>query len=77
MSSVQGANDSVSTSRRGGIVNTVRSSALLILALIGLVEVIVGYVMHTGVWAAILAVWGSGLILVGLVGYAFVWWKRQ
>ena len=77
MSSVQETNDSVTYSRQSGILATVRNSVLLTVALIGLLELVVAYAIHTGVWAAILAVWGSGLIIVGLVGYTFVWWKRR
>lgn len=78
MSSVQRADDSTGVvGSSWKILDTIRNSALLVLAVIGLLEVLIGYVMHTGVWAALLAVWGSGLILVGVVGYVFIWWQRQ
>lgn len=32
---------------------------------------------YTGVWAAILAIWGTALIIVGVGLYALVWWFHQ
>lgn len=76
MSSVQQSSDSAGLLDSSAI-QTVRSSVLLLLAVIGAVEVVLGYIINTGAWAAILAVWGTGLIVIGLVGHTFVWWKRQ
>jgi len=30
-----------------------------------------------GLWAAVFTVWGAGLVLVGVVGYTLVWWRRR
>ena len=30
-----------------------------------------------GLWAAVLGVWGTGLMLAGFLGYAFVWFQRR
>lgn len=55
----------------------IRQSLLLSLATIGVFFVLLGYVIQTGVWAALLAVWGSGLFIAGVGGYSFVWWRRS
>ncbi|QLC34733.1 hypothetical protein EFA46_010715 (plasmid) [Halarchaeum sp. CBA1220] len=76
MSSVQETRDSASPLDRS-VLRTVRHSVLLLLAVVGLVEILLGYAINTGPWAAIVAVWGAGLVVVGVVGHTFVWWKRQ
>lgn len=59
------------------VLQTIRSSVLLILAVAGVLTILVGYVIQTGVWAAILAVWGTALVALGIVGYTIIWWDRR
>lgn len=78
MSSVrQTSEQSESSGGLWNVVGTVRNSVLLMMALAGALLVLFGYVINVGVWAAIYAVWGTGLMLVGLSGYAIIWWKRR
>lgn len=58
-------------------VDKIKHSALLSLALFGVLMLLTGAALQTGVWAAMLAIWGGGLILVGGIGYGIIWWKRQ
>ncbi|QLH80470.1 hypothetical protein [Halosimplex pelagicum] len=55
----------------------IRRSLSLKLALVGLGFVSLGYLLQTGVYAALLPIWGAGLLLVGTVSYALVWRTRQ
>lgn len=66
-----------SASRQWGVLGTIRHSVLLMLAVAGALLILVGYIIHVGVWAAVYAIWGGALVIVGLVGYSFVWWTRQ
>ena len=68
-------NDSTLTIRAIG--ETIRGSVLLLLAVAGALLILLGYVLQTGVWAAIVATWGVALVGVGLLGYLLVQWKRQ
>lgn len=88
MGSTQRANDPETTSRsRDSVLEPLFNSVLLRLAAAGAVFVALGAVMNgitmggegelMGLWSAIFAVWGSGLILVGLGLYGFVWWRRR
>ena len=49
-----------------------RSSFPLRLALGGLLLVITGFVLNTGVWAALLVIWGTAILLVGLVSHLYI-----
>lgn len=60
-----------------GILQKIGSSVLLMIAVAGVLTVLTGYVIQTGVWAAILAVWGTALVIVGVVGYTAIWWDRR
>ncbi|NUB93596.1 hypothetical protein HT576_21680 [Haloterrigena sp. SYSU A121-1] len=88
MGSTQRASDPETTSRfRETVFDSIFDSVLLRLAAAGVVFVALGAVLNgvtlggegelMGLWAAIFAVWGSGLILVGLGLYSFVWWRRR
>ena len=55
----------------------VRESLLLRIAVFGILLIFAGYVINYGVWAAILPTWGVAMILLGVGGYAFVWWNRR
>ncbi|MDS0223036.1 hypothetical protein NDI54_16950 [Haloarcula sp. S1AR25-5A] len=81
-----GPNEAV-YSRSEGIVETIRDSILLKIAIGGIVFTLVGVFFDSGIlvptgglwsiWAAIFAVWGAGLFLLGIVGYGFFWWRRR
>lgn len=76
-----GAMDHESKQRAGPpayrrVLDALRSSALLSLAAGGVLFVLIGYLIQTGVWAAIFAVWGAGMIGIGLVGYGLLWARR-
>ena len=59
------------------VIEPVANSVLLKLATMGVVLFALGAILNEGVWAAILGVWGGGLILVGLSLYGFIWWRRN
>lgn len=98
--------DSVTTPRSvvSRVLSQVRDSVLLLLATVGVVEIILAGIIQLlldndiigrdaglsgiladlfsdgntwGLWAAVFTIWGMGLILVGVVGYTFVWWRRR
>ncbi|WP_247004419.1 hypothetical protein [Halosolutus gelatinilyticus] len=50
----------------------IRSSFPLKLAAAGILFVVVGFVLNSGVWAGILPIWGFALVLVGLGSYSFI-----
>ncbi|ADB63241.1 hypothetical protein Htur_4430 (plasmid) [Haloterrigena turkmenica DSM 5511] len=88
MGSTQRANDPETTSQsRDSILEPLFDSLLLKIAAAGAALVALGAILNgvtlggegelMGLWAAIFAVWGSGLILVGLGLYSFVWWRRR
>ncbi|ELZ15400.1 hypothetical protein C477_16985 [Haloterrigena salina JCM 13891] len=89
MGSTQRANDPETTSRvRETVFDSIFDSVLLRLTAAGAVFVALGAVLNgitwgsgdgqlMGIWAAIFAVWGSGLILVGLGLYSIIWWRRR
>jgi hypothetical protein len=54
------------------VAGAVRRSLSLKLAIAGLCFVLSGYYLQTGVYAALLPIWGAGLLLVGTVSYALV-----
>ncbi|WP_135365048.1 hypothetical protein [Halosimplex halophilum] len=59
------------------VVGAVRRSLSLKLAIAGLCFVLSGFHLQTGVYAALLPIWGVGLLLVGTVGYALIWRTRR
>lgn len=58
-------------------VETIRNSVLLTLALAGVVMFLGGAILQYGVLAAMFAIWGFGLFLVGATGYTLLWYSRQ
>ena len=88
MGSTQRTTDTETTSQfRETILEPIIDSLLLKIAAAGAVIVALGVILDgvtfggegelTGIWAAIFAVWGFGLILVGLSLYGFIWWRRH
>ncbi|MFP8953503.1 hypothetical protein ACLI4Z_11085 [Natrialbaceae archaeon A-arb3/5] len=59
------------------VLRPIIDSLLLKIATMGVFLVVLGAVLNEGVWAAILAVWGFGLVLFGMVFYGLIWWKRR
>ncbi|WP_227778216.1 hypothetical protein [Haladaptatus pallidirubidus] len=56
---------------------TIRNSVTLTIALLGVILFVAGFIINTGVWAAIYAVWGTALFLFGVTAYAIIWWQRH
>lgn len=78
MSSVQDMENSTKWGRkRKGIVGRIRNSVTLSIAVVGLLVILTGFAINTGIWAAMLAVWGTALFLFGLTMYAAIWWQRR
>ncbi|SEW31227.1 hypothetical protein [Natrinema salifodinae] len=78
MDSTQRTSDPETVSRtRGTPFAALRESVLLKLAAVGLLQITLGAIINEGIWAAIVAVWGAGLVLVGLGLYGFIWWRRN
>lgn len=59
------------------VAGAVLRSLSLKLAITGLCFVLAGFQLRTGVYAALLPIWGTGLLSVGTVSYALVWRTRQ
>ena len=59
------------------VLDPIRRSASLGLATLGLVFFVLGAAVNEGVWAAVLAIWGGGLLLIGLSIYGLIWLKRR
>lgn len=59
------------------VLRPVIDSVLLKLAAMGVVLFVLGAILNEGVWAAILATWGSGLMLVGFGFYGLIWVRRR
>lgn len=73
------------------VVNEFKESILLKLAVFGVLEIALAYLIelaiqfepiaidrdYYGVWVAILTLWGMGLIVIGTVLWLFVWYKRR
>lgn len=54
-----------------------RNSLSIQIALLGVVFVVTGYVIQTGVMAALFPIWGGGLILIGVLSYVAIWRTRR
>ncbi|QLH76059.1 hypothetical protein HZS55_01505 [Halosimplex rubrum] len=54
------------------VAGTIRRSLSLKLAIAGLCFVLSGFLLQTGVYAALLPIWGIGLLSVGTVSYALI-----
>lgn len=70
------------------VLESIRESALLKLALLGVGFLLFAVFLQVvvvnpdnpglvGVWTALFPVWGTGLILVGVGGYLFIWWRQS
>lgn len=59
------------------IFDSVRHSSSFLLVVFGAVLILIGYLLQDGVWAAIVPIWGAVFVLMGLVGYAYVWWTYR
>lgn len=77
MSSVRNTSDANDWGRGRGVFGTIRNSVMLVIALSGIVVFLLGFLINTGIWAAMLAVWGTALFLFGVTGYTVVWWQRR
>lgn len=88
MGSTQRATEPETTSRfRATVLDPLIDSLLLKIAAAGIVFVALGVILNgitfggegelMGIWSAIFAVWGAGLILVGMGFYGFIWWRRR
>lgn len=77
MSSVRNTSNAGDWGRGRGVVGTIRNSVLLMIALFGIVLFVLGFLINTGIWAAMFAVWGTALFLFGVTGYTVVWWQRR
>ncbi|WP_114575915.1 hypothetical protein [Saliphagus sp. LR7] len=64
-------------STAGTALETVRNSFALKMALAGVAFILVGYVINTGVVPAMLAVWGTALVVIGLGAFLFVRLSRR
>lgn len=71
------------TGSSGGLqsaLETVRTSFLLQLAVVGLGMIVAAYLLGgdvIGVWAALLPIWGGSLVVIGGGLYAILWWIRR
>lgn len=69
------------TSREGGFrtdpLRTISNSVTLLIATVGIVLITIGYILNDGVWPAMLAIWGSAMLIGGVSAYLLIWWKRQ
>lgn len=78
MSSVQRTGETNDgTSRPMELFSTIRNSVTLSLAALGIIIFVVGFLINTGIWAAMFATWGAALFLGGVTGYTFIWWQRR
>lgn len=78
-----------STSLGTGLVDALRGSALNLLVVFGAVEFAIAAALEAAmragvlergllaVWVTVLTIWGVGLMLVGVAGRLFIWWKRR
>ncbi|MCU4742566.1 hypothetical protein OB955_21580 [Halobacteria archaeon AArc-m2/3/4] len=60
-----------------GPVERFKNSFSLKLAAAGLALIVIGFILQTGVMAAVLAVWGGALVVIGIGMYAFIQWSLQ
>lgn len=47
------------------------------LAFYGLLAILAGYSMQTGVWAGLFPIWGAALVVIGLLGFLTTWYTYQ
>mgnify|MGYP000153297098 CR=1 FL=1 len=70
-------------------VTELRESVLAKVATLGLVLLVVSISIETAigagflergisaVWAVVFLLWGAALVLLGVVGRTFIWWRRR
>ncbi|MDJ1433633.1 hypothetical protein [Halostagnicola sp. A-GB9-2] len=58
-------------------VRTVLNSVTLTLAMVGVLLILIGFIMQTGVLAGLLPIWGAGLAFVGFTAYGLIWRSRK
>lgn len=63
------------------VAETILNATSLKIAILGVLFWVVAIAFEVlsvfGIWAALLAIWGTALIAVGLFVYAFIWWSYQ
>ena len=59
------------------VLDPILNSYALQAAVAGLLVIAVAYVINTGVWAAILAIWGTGFVLAGVAIHVAVTLSRR
>ncbi|GAB3672864.1 hypothetical protein [Halopiger thermotolerans] len=63
--------------RTTGILGRISSSYALKTAVAGLLVTVIGYVVNTGIWPAILGIWGIALVIVGAAIHVAVTLSRR
>ncbi|RRJ30095.1 hypothetical protein [Halocatena pleomorpha] len=81
MSSTQDTgNHGAMSQLRAAVINHLPDSVLLNVATGGVLLFVTGWLLdvgfNEGVWAAIFAAWGIGLMLAGVGSYGAIWWRR-
>ncbi len=66
-----------STASGPQFVELIQGSRSIQVALIGVVVTTVAYIVNTGAWAAIIGVWGIGLVLIGVIAHLAIWYSRR
>ena len=56
------------------LLDSIFESVSLLVALIGFAFIVIAYILQTGAWAAILPVWGTALLILGIGSYGLTWW---
>lgn len=62
---------------RDSLVTLAKESFSVKLILTGILFILTGYVIQTGMWAALLPIWGGGLVLVGTGAITLIWLLRR
>ncbi|WP_242695623.1 hypothetical protein [Halomontanus rarus] len=60
-----------------GPIERFKNSFSLKLAAGGLVFILIGFILQTGVMAGVMAVWGIALVIIGVLMYAFIQWSLR
>lgn len=72
-----GAGESSVAYENPGPLERFKNSFSLKLAAAGVALIVIGYILQTGVMAAVLAVWGGALVVFGVAMYAFIQWSLR
>ncbi|NGM67755.1 hypothetical protein G6M89_01810 [Natronolimnobius sp. AArcel1] len=59
------------------VLETITNSYSIQLILGGVLFIVVGFIINTGVWAAVLAIWGAGIVVVGVVTHLLTIFARR